>query len=142
MPAPIHTHDKIVDSRVLLGELENIVYDVTPTQTGGLPVYEVTHVADKYSVDNKNLLIKTSERRIPRLGSRETITAGNCYTVPPHAFHEANVRNGLITCTIVRMHSQTPGPIQILGADGYPDTIEFKRASAPASDVIAADLRF
>jgi hypothetical protein len=141
MPAPIHTHDKIVDSRVLQGELENVVYDATPTQTGGLPVYEAIHVADKYAADNKNLLIKSSERRIPRVSFRETTTVGGCYTVPAHAFHEAKAPDGLITCTIVRMHSQVPGSIQILGADGYPDTIEFKRASAPAAEVVAAHLR-
>jgi hypothetical protein len=141
MPAPIHTHGKIVDSRVLQGELENVVYDVTPTPTDGLPVYEAIHVADKYAADNKNLLIKTSERRIPRVSSRETTTVGSFYTVPAHAFHEAKVPDGLITCTIVRMHSQVPGPIQILGADGYPDIIEFKRAFAPVAEIIAAHLR-
>jgi len=142
MRAPIHTHDKIVDSRVLLGELDNVVYDVTPTQTGGLPIYEATQMADKYRPENKNLLIKTLERRIPRLTLRKTVTVGDCYTVPAHAFHEANVPDELITCTIVRMHSQTVGPIQILGADGYPDIIEITRASAPACEVIAADLGF
>ena len=142
MRAPIHTHDKIVDSRVLLGELDNVVYDVTPTQTGGFPIYEATHMADKYRPDNKNLLIKTLERRIPRIAFRKTITVGDCYTVPAHTFHEANVRDEFITCTIVQMHSQTAGPVQILGADGYPDIIEFTRASAAACEVIAADLGF
>jgi hypothetical protein len=140
MPAPIHTHDKFVDSRVLIGELENLVYEATPTQGGGLPVYEARHIGDKYSPENKNLLIKTADRRIPRLAHCQTITQGQSYTVPAHAFHEAKVRDAAITCTIARMHSQVAGPVRILGVDGYPETIEFMRESAPAPDVIAAEL--
>jgi hypothetical protein len=140
MPAPIHTHDKFVDSRVLIGELENLVYEATPTQAGGLPVYEAPQIGDKYRPANKNLLIKTADRRIPRLAHCQTLIQGQSYTVPAHAFHEAKVRDGAITCTIVRMHSQVVGPVRILGADGYPETIEFTRESAPAPDVIAAEL--
>jgi hypothetical protein len=140
MPAPIHTHDKFVDSLVLIGELENLVYEATPTQRAGLPVYEVRHISDKYSPENKNLLIKTADRRIARLAHCQTLVQGQSYTIPAHAFHEAKVREGAITCTIVRMHSQVAGPVRILGADGYPETIEFTRESAPAPDVIAAEL--
>jgi len=49
MPAPIHRHDKVVDSRVLMGELENITYGVEYTATGEHPVYEARHISDKYS---------------------------------------------------------------------------------------------
>jgi hypothetical protein len=41
MPGLIHTHDNVVDSRVLKGELTNVVYSVAESPTGGLPVYEI-----------------------------------------------------------------------------------------------------
>lgn len=141
MPAPIHTHDKIVDSRVLLGELQNVAYDVTPVQRGGLPVYEARHSADKYTAQNKNILIKTVERRAVIVNINRIMVSGESYSVPAHSFHEAKVCDGLFTCTIVRMHSRIPGSVQILGADGYPDIIEFRRASAPVAEVIAAELQ-
>jgi hypothetical protein len=138
MPAPIHTHDKVVDSRILKGALENITYLLRPTETGGLPIYEARHVSDKYSPENKNILCRTPDRFIPEVAARQNLGVGHSYNVPPHVFHEARVFEGDVTCTIVRMHSQAPGPAKILGADGYPGEIEFKRAFAPAAELILA----
>jgi hypothetical protein len=62
MPGPIHTHDKVVDSRVLKGELTNVVYSVAEAPTGGLPVYEVEYPSDKYDPRATNLLKRASAR--------------------------------------------------------------------------------
>jgi hypothetical protein len=138
MPAPIHTHDTVVDSRILKGALENITYLLRPTETGGLPIYEVRHTGDKYSPKNKNRLYKRLDRFIPEVAARQKLGVGDSYNVPPHVFHEARVYEGDVTCTIVRMHSQAPGPVKILGADGYPAEIEFKRVFAPADEQVLA----
>jgi hypothetical protein len=139
MPAPIHTHEKVVDSRILMGELENITYRVRSTDAGGYPVYVARHISDKYSPENRNLLVKTPERYIPVRASQQTLSVGDAYSVQAHVFHEARVREGILTCTIVRMHSPSPGPVQILGSDGYPPEIEFKRMSASAYEVFKSN---
>jgi hypothetical protein len=40
----------------------------------------------------------------------------------------------LTTATLVRMHSRSPGPINVVAGDGYPEKIEFKRAEHRAQE--------
>lgn len=48
MPAMIHTHDRVVDSRIILGELKHIEHRLRSMQSGGRPIYEVVYYGDKY----------------------------------------------------------------------------------------------
>jgi hypothetical protein len=52
----IHTHAKVVDSRVLKGKLTNAVYSIAEAPTGGLAVYEVEYPSDKYDPQALNVL--------------------------------------------------------------------------------------
>jgi hypothetical protein len=140
MPAPIHTHDKVVWSRILKGELQNITYLLKQMSTGGLPMYEARHVGDKYAPENRNVLVKTIERYVAAERTRQTIHSGQNYTLPAHIFHEAVVPDSQATCTVVRMHSRVPGPVRILGTDGYPTQIEFTRDSRPADEVVTPEI--
>jgi hypothetical protein len=136
MPAPIHTHEKTVTSRILRGALTNITYSVEFASDGALPVYEVRHLADKYGSDNKNILIKRAERGTAHQESAETYDVGDTYTVPPHVFREALTPTSLASCTIVQMHSGVPGVVKILGTDGYEDRLEFTRRSCLAAEAM------
>lgn len=138
MPAFIHTHDKVLDSRVLKGELTNVVYSIAETSSGGLPVYEVEYPSDKYDPHATNLLKRTLARVNASAIGRRFVAVGERYTVPAHVFHRAVVSERTCTCTIVRMHSPTPGPVKVIGIDGYPDTICLQRVKRSYANTLYA----
>lgn len=107
MPARIHTHSKVVDSRVLKGKLTNIVYSVAEAPAGGSPVYEVEYPSDKYDPQARNLLKRSSVRVDASVIGEQLVSAGERYTVPAQVFHQAAAPKSVCTCTIVRMHSPT-----------------------------------
>ncbi len=135
MPAFIHTHDRHVDSRILLGQLTNTTYKVCPSTTGGLPLYEVGYSGDRYSKSTSNFLLKTPTRVEPRPISTETFAAGEFYHVDRHTYHEALVSEDDCTATLGWLHSRTPGPVNVVGCDGYPDRIEFNRIDYAGADL-------
>ena len=138
MPGPIHTHDKFVDSRVLKGELTNVVYSIVEAPAGGSPVYEVEYPTDKYDPQATNLLKRSSARVDASAIGEQFVPAGERYSVPAHVFHQAIVLERVCTCTIVRMHSPAPGPVKVIGIDGYPDAIGLRRVECSAADTLAA----
>jgi hypothetical protein len=138
MPGPIHTHDKVVDSRVLKGELTNVVYSIAEAPVGGLPVYEVEYPGDKYNPQTTNLLKRSSARVETCTISQQLVPAGERYSVPAHVFHQAVVPESVCTCTIVCLHSPAPGPVKVIGIDGYPDMIALRRVECSAAETLAA----
>lgn len=136
MPARIHTHDKVIDSRVLKGELINVVYSIAEVSTGGSPLYEVEYPSDKYDPQTTNLLKRTSARVDVSVVGQRLVSAGDRYSVPAHVFHQAVVSERVCTCSIVRMHSPAPGPVKVIGIDGYPDTICLQRARRSYADLL------
>jgi hypothetical protein len=136
MPASVHTHDVDVDSRVLIGELTNTIYDVFDTSVGGLPLYEVIYQGDKYTRNASNILRKT-DRRVAITDVSETkLLEGAFYTMEAHEFHNAIVDPRQLTVTLVRMHSRKRGAAQLVGLEGYPDEIIFGRAPCFSSDIL------
>jgi len=127
IPAAIHTHDRHVESRILQGELTNILYDVATVPSGGQPLYEVTYGGDRYSSATSNFLRQTTSRVEPTIRCRDTMGCGDIYHVERHAYHEAVVPEKLATCTLVCMHGRSPGAVMVVGLDGYPETITFRR---------------
>jgi hypothetical protein len=138
LPGPIHTHNKVVDSRVLKGELTNVVYSIAEAPTGGLPVYEIKYPSDKYDPQAINLLKRSSDRVNASAMAEQLVRAGDRYSVPAHVFHQAVVPETICTCTIVRMHSPTPGSVKVIGIDGYPDTMGLRRVECSAAKTVAA----
>lgn len=136
MPATIHTHDRVVESRIVLGELTNIIYTTTRTQHGGRPVYEVAYMGDKHLPETSNVLKNTNLRAKPVFRSKHILNVGNSYRVEAHAYHEAVVASDIATATVVCMHSHVPGRVEVLGCDSYPDEISFKRTSLPARELL------
>jgi len=132
MPGRVHTHDKHVDSRILLGTLTNLQYTVSEVETGAWPLYEVHYQGDRYLNQTTNILRKASTRVDLSPGEPMLMLAGDSYRIERHTFHEAVPSPGLTTCTLVCMHSPTPGSIKVVGMDGYPDTLSFERNEHPA----------
>ncbi len=128
MPVFIHTHDRHVESRILQGQLTNILYDVAAVPTGGRPLYEVSYDGDRYASATSNVLRKTTTRVYPIAQRNETMRCGDMYHIERHAYHEATVSEQLATATLVCMHGRSPGAVMVVGLDGYPETIAFKRA--------------
>ena len=133
MPAMIHTHDKLVESRLLAGKIKNVLYDVTETTSGGSPVYEVAYRGDKFVGNTTNVLQKTAMRVRAEIRAAQTLAVGQSYSIEPHVYHEAVVPDDTVTATIVCMHSPMPGAVSIIGLDGYPEQIEFNRTECRAA---------
>lgn len=136
MPAFIHTHDVCIDSRVLRGELTNIEYDISETQTDGCPLYEVNYKGNKYLQKTSNVLCKTDVRVKVTSTAQSVIKLGQSYQIRPHVFHEALVSKEISTSTLVCMHSRSPGKVKVVGLDGYPETICFQRKHCSSLDVL------
>lgn len=134
MPALIHTHNKVVESRILSGELKNVIYDATEVAVGGQPLYEVAYLGDKYAGAAVNVLQKTTKRVQATIRSVHTLAVGKCYSVERHVYHKVVVPNDVVTATIVCMHSPSPGPVAVVGLDGYPERIEFQRTECRAAE--------
>lgn len=132
MPAFIHTHDQHIESRILQGQLTNILYDAPEIPIGGQPLYMVNYAGDRYMSATSNLLLNTTTRVRPVARGRELLNCGDMYHIERHEFHEAVVPEQFSTATIVCMHSHCPGSVKVIGLDGYPDTITFMRTECRA----------
>lgn len=128
MPAFIHTHDRHVESRILQGELTNVGYDVAAVPSGGQPLYEVGYDGDRYASATSNLLRRTNSQVKPTVRRVETMACGEMYCVERHTYHQAVVSKELATATLVCMYGRAPGAVMVVGLDGYPETIAFKRS--------------
>ena len=128
MPARIHTHDRHVESRVLQGQLTNILYDLAVVPAGGQPLYEVAYDGDRYAPATSNFLRRSTIRVQPIIRCRDTLERGDKYHVERHGYHEAVVPEQLATSTLVCMHGHSPGVVMVVGLAGYPETIAFRRA--------------
>jgi hypothetical protein len=133
MPAFIHTHDRQVESRILQGQLTNTIYELATVPTGGLPLYEVGYGGDRYASTTSNFLRLTTTRVQPIVRRRDIMECDDEYHVERHAYHEATVPEHLATSTLVCMHGRAPGAVMVIGLDGYPETITFRRAEHRAA---------
>ncbi|WP_236217265.1 hypothetical protein [Pseudomonas rhodesiae] len=138
MPARVHTHDRHVDSRLLVGTLSNVTYRSQVCGEGGYPLYQVTYLGDKYYEATKNVLRKSSVRLAVEEVERMTMIAGDSYRVDRHTFHEAMVPNGQTTITLVCLHGYEPGSVGVLGIDGYSRDLVFERAIVSNEDLLSA----
>jgi hypothetical protein len=128
MPSVIHTHDKVVLSKVLSGEISNVMYATPEVTSGGYPVYEVEYVGDRYVSASTNVLVRTPSRVEPTITSTQLIQTGQSYSILAHDFHQTVVSELIAACTLVCMHSPDPTEsIKLIGLDGYPHRMEFKR---------------
>ena len=131
----IHTHDKLLDSQILIGELTNITYKTEEALADGQPVYDVNYSGSKYLKETANVLTKTKFRLKIQEQSRQELLSGQRYSIAPHVFHQTEVPRSSLTCTLVRMHSYVPGPVQVLGRDTDPDLFSFHRQDCAWTDI-------
>jgi len=136
MPAFIHTHDRHVESRVLQGQLTNTLSEVAEVPSGGRPLYEVGYDGDRHASETSNVLRHTGTRVSSAILCHNTVQRGNTYHVELHAYHEVTVPNHVATSTLVCMHGRAPGAVMVVGLDGYPETIAFKRTERRADDFL------
>ena len=97
-------------------------------------MYEVAYAGNKYFRNTANVLQKTAERVRARVSNIQTLKAGDCYRIENHVYHEVIVPDDAVTATIVCMHSPSPGPIKVIGLDGYPEHLEFQRIERRAAE--------
>ena len=136
MSGKIHTHDKVVESRIVLGELKNIEYRVNGVESAEQPIYRVIYGGDKFVQDTSNVLRKTEECVEAVATAEEILRVGDSYRVEAHTYHEAVVAEDVATATIVCMHSQVAGPVKVVGLASYPDKIVFQRRSQPIDKLL------
>jgi len=128
MPAMIHTHDRVVESRVILGTVNNTLYKEVNAESGGLPVYEVSYGGDKFVRGTSNILRNTGQLVTVTPTVKQALGVGDRYRVGAHTYHRAVVESHGAAATIVRMHAPVPGPPKVLGLPGFPDQITFPKA--------------
>ena len=136
MPAMIHTHDRVVESRVVFGQMKNKTYDLKTVKLGGRPIYEVVYYGDRFAQSAINVLEKTDALGEAIGRSEQILHVGNSYRVEAHTYHEAVVSEDVEAATVVCMHSRVYGPSRVLGLTDYPKRIEFKRASIPVDELL------
>ncbi len=136
MPATIHTHDKVIESKVVLGELRNIEYQIEKVGTLGRPIYQVAYHGDKFSQKTKNILRNDGERAAATVLSEKIVRYGERYRVKAHTYHEVVVSEDMETATICNMNSHVPGPINVLGCNSYENEILIQRICRPIDELI------
>lgn len=132
MPAFIHTHNCHIESRVLKGCISNVEYDVITAPIGGQPLYDVDYSGDRYAAETSNVLRNTGKRVQAIVRKRCALKCGDTYHVERYAYHEAVVSIQDATSTLVCMHGRTSGAVSVIGIDGYPETIAFRRDKSQA----------
>lgn len=136
MPAFIHTHNCHVESRILKGQMTNILYDVTADSSGCHPLYEVEYSGDRYAAVTSNSLRKTGIRAHAAVKRRNTYKCGDTYNIERNAYHEAFVSDQDSTSTLVCMHGRSTDSVMVVGLDGYPQNILFTRAEYLVQDFL------
>ncbi|WGS45184.1 hypothetical protein LFL97_20780 [Burkholderia sp. JSH-S8] len=134
MPAFIHTHDCHVESRILVGQLTNVVYRISEVEQGGQPLYQVGYAGDRYAGATSNVLKNTGTRVQGAVEQSDVYHSGDCYHVERNVYHQACVSEQDATTTLVCMHERDKSPVMLVGLDGFRDDIEFKREEARALD--------
>ena len=134
----IHTHNKIVESKVVLGQMKNRIYDLEYVQSDGQPIYEVAYYGDKFSHHASNVLERTNARAEAILRDEEMLSVGDVYRVEADTFHEAVVSEDVETATVVCMHTCAQVPSKVLGLADYPDKIVFQRVGVPVEVLLLA----
>ena len=135
LPATIHNHDKAIESRVLLGELKNIEYQVEKVSTQGQPIYSVVYNGDKFSQNTNNILRDSGELAVAIPHSEEIVRRGGRYSVEAHTYHEVIVAKDIVTATICCMNSYVPGPVNVLGCPSYSKEVVIQRTSCPVGEL-------
>ena len=135
MPAFIHTHNCYVESRIFSGRLVNKLYNIDYVMDHGHPLYEVVYNGDRYNAQSGNSLIHRGVR-ISYVESEVTAAATGCvYHVSRNAWHEAIVPSDTMTITVARMYNRSNDPVLLVGKDGYPSEIEFRRTHYPVDHI-------
>lgn len=136
IPGKIHTHDKVVESRIVYGELKNIRYRVKEVEHAEQMIYHVGYDGNRFMRKTTNMLDKTNECVEAVVESEQVLSVGNSYRVEAHTYHEAVVSEDVATATIVCMHSQVVGPIKVVGLASHPDKITFQRFNQPIDKLL------
>lgn len=105
---PIHTHALVLESRVMLGEVTNVEYEVQEDPLGNLCMY----TAQNMESELEKVLSKTYSISSKR---EETIKVGEEYRVKVHTFHESLHKGD--TITIVRKIRNNSGISGACGID-------------------------
>lgn len=135
MPAFVHTHNCQVESLVLAGHINNTIYAVTDAVTSGSPLYEVAYGGDRYLHGTANFLKKT-DRRVDLTNLQSSIVrCGERYHIELNWYHEVRVPDHITVATLVRMSERDNSPVNVVGLDGYPESIMFQRLACSALTV-------
>ena len=113
---PIHDHVWHLRSRVLLGQLTNIVVEVEDQRSGEYDLGVITQI------DRQDAVSPTDRRVAIRREIRSIHAAGDYYELVPGIFHFTEVPDNNATATIVRSEvMQSGGPRTLLphGVGGH-----------------------
>ena len=132
----IHTHDRVVESRVILGKVKNTLFREMDAESGGRPVYGVSYGGDRFVQGTPNILRRTGQLTAVTPTVEQVLKVGDCYRVEAHTYHEAVVERYVAAATVVRMHSPISGGAKVLGLPASPDQIAFQRPRGSSEELL------
>lgn len=118
---PIHDHNFTLSSRVIVGQIENSVFDVCPAPHGDSVIYEVNY-ADGASILTKNTTHVTST-----LLHTKTYGQGMPYTVEQGTFHTSKAELSEISATIVIPSASNLNQPKVIGPLDGPNILKYHR---------------
>jgi len=110
---PYHDHVWTLQSRILIGHIENVELSLKPDPTGE---YVVATIEQVNGVDT---VVPTGERVAIETTKNLIQSAGQSYSISPKIFHCTNVSLDVAAVTVVRAEVVVPGGPRTLVPVGY-----------------------
>lgn len=136
MPATIHTHDRLLESRVILGRIRSTLYREADSGQAMRPIYEVAYGGDRFVQGTANVLRNTGQLTTVIPIAEQALKVGDRYRVGAQTYHQVVVESSVAAATVVRVHSRVVGVPKILGLPGFPDRITFQRTSGSSGELL------
>jgi hypothetical protein len=113
-PWPVHTHAWKVESFVVVGAVENLLYSVDANARGRGRLYRVEYGG------TESRRVATQQVVDCTFQSRERFTAGSYYEIPEGQFHTTRTVDAFATTLVVTGPPQPAPPLVMGDADGDP----------------------
>jgi hypothetical protein len=126
---PIHTHIFRFTSVVLIGEVENVIYTIRPTENRPrFRVFEAAYEGPESVLRSTGQLVDASP------ASAERVRAGDVYGVAEHVFHENLVHEGCLAATVVLTEHVGGAPL-VLGEVDLVEDLRYIRSMVDRDSV-------
>lgn len=125
----IHDHVFGFTSRVLVGSIENVLYDVVERSDGSHQLMRV-----EYS-DGQSMVVPTGQRVALRESERLLTPQFGLYSVQAGTFHKSRVADGAVACSILTYQEAGLTQPRVVGPVGRQHDMKFAREIVPEGEI-------